>query len=40
MIPKNMPLDLIRGWEPVSRHREAGFGGRSKVGKIMRKRKI
>jgi hypothetical protein len=23
MIPKSMPLDLIRGWKPVSRLREA-----------------
>jgi hypothetical protein len=32
MIPKSMPSDLIRGWDPVSRLREACFGGRSKVG--------
>src|SRR5712691_6060876 len=33
MIPKSMPSDLIRWWKPVSRLREARFGGRRKVGK-------
>jgi hypothetical protein len=33
MIPKSLPSDLIRGWEPVSRLREARFGGRRKVEK-------
>jgi len=42
MIPKSLPSDLIRGWQPVSRLREARptpcplvrcFGGRRQVGK-------
>ena len=33
MIPKKPAPDLIAGWEPVSRLREARFGGRRKVGK-------
>jgi predicted MFS family arabinose efflux permease len=33
MIPKSTPSDLIRWWKPVSRLREARFGGRRKVGK-------
>jgi hypothetical protein len=41
MIPKSLPLDAIRGWEPVSRLREAlpiaipyirRYGGRRQVG--------
>jgi hypothetical protein len=32
MIPKKLSSDLIRGWKPVSRLREARFGGRRKVG--------
>jgi len=35
MIRKKPAPDVIRGWEPVSRLREARFGGRSKVRKIM-----
>jgi hypothetical protein len=37
MIPKSLPADLIRGWNSVSRLREARFGGRRKSEKIMRK---
>jgi hypothetical protein len=33
MIPKSLPSDLIRGWQPVSRLREVRFGGQRKVGK-------
>jgi hypothetical protein len=33
MIPKKACPGLDPGWVPVSRLREARFGGRSKVGK-------
>jgi len=33
MILKSLPSDLIRGWKPVSRLRDARFGGRRKLGK-------
>ncbi len=35
MIPKSLPSDLIRGWLPVSRLREAWFGTAAIQGAVL-----